>query len=200
MVQWGLFMDLSKEVMRKAYKPFWRLAFYNFCVYTLTMLVMIVFFSVLKDIAELEGAYPWDIPIIVYFLLCAKAFRITILSLLEQNIRCFEKVLVKIDMIETDGLFGDYKNSNQEIKKCYAKEVNAERDKLICIDEKGTRLKFRMIGSERKLKIIKRMFLLNDASVYITYGKLTRIIFKFESVEPKKSMNYNNVKMLNNIF
>lgn len=193
-------MDLSKEVMRKAYKPFWRLAFYNFFIYTLSILVMTVFLLVLISIVEAEGEYPWNITVIVYLLLCAKAFRITMLSLLEQNIHCFEKVLVKIDMIETDGIFGDYKNANQEIKKCYAKEVNAERDKLICIDEKGTRLKLRMIGSKRKLKIIQKMFLKNEDSVYITYGKLTRIIFLLESVEPQNSMNYNNVKMLNNIF
>lgn len=193
-------MDLSKEVMRKAYKPFWRLAFYNFFIYTISILVMTVFLLVLISIVEAEGEYPWNITIIVYLLLCAKAFRITMLSLLEQNFCCFEKVLVKIDIIETDGLFGDYKNANQEIKKCYAKEVNAERDKLICIDEKGTRLKFRMIGSNRKLKMIQKMFLKNEDSVYITYGKLTKIIFTLESVEAQNSMNYNNVKMLNNIF
>ena len=193
-------MDLSKEVIRKAYKPFWRLAFYNFSIYTLSILLMTVFIFVLTGMVGAEGDYPWNETIIVYLLLCVKAFRITILSLLEQKIRCFEKVLVKIDMMETDGLFGDYKNANQEIKYCYAKEVNAERKKLICIDEKGDKVKIRLIGSGKKVKKIRNLFLLNKKNVYITYGKLTKIIFAFESVEPQNSMNYNNVKMLNNMF
>ena len=57
-----------------------------------------------------------------------------------------------------------------------------------------------MIGSKKKVKKIQKMFLLSEKNVYITFGKLTRIIFIFESVEPCDSISYNNVKMSNKIF
>ncbi|MGN0334472.1 MAG: hypothetical protein ACI4DV_02255, partial [Lachnospiraceae bacterium] len=131
------FRELSKEVMRKAYIPFWKLGTYNCFIYTLIVAFSNLFVFALTEKVEAQGEYPWGMVVFIYLLLCMKAFRIPLMSLIEQKARCFEKLLVKIETIETDGLLGDYKNSNQEIKNCYPKDVQAERDKLICIDENG---------------------------------------------------------------
>ncbi|MDD6213318.1 MAG: hypothetical protein PUB22_09305 [Clostridiales bacterium] len=193
-------MDLSKKVMRQAYIPFWKLAFYNCFMYTAAVAFMNLLTVAMTADADTEGKYPWAMVVCILLLLWMTAFRIPLTSLVEQKILCFEKKMVKIDKIETDGLFGDYKNSNKEIKYCYPKDMQAERNKLICIDEKGKRIKVRMIGSQKKFEKIKKMFLFSKKNVYITFGKLTRIVFEFESVEPCNSMNYNNVRILNKIF
>lgn len=193
-------MDLDKEIIRKAYLPFRKLAIYNCIMYTMSIVFLNIVIFILITISGAEGRYPWEMVIFVYLLLIIKAFRIPLMSLVEQKINCIEKVLVTINMIETDGIFGNYKNSNQEIKNCYPKDVHAERDKLICIDENGDKVKVRLIGSEKKIKKIRNLFLLNEKNVYITFGKITRIVFEFESVESQDSKKYNNVKMLNKMF
>lgn len=135
-----------------------------------------------------------------YGLLMAYAFRITLLTFVEQKICCMEKALVRVREMDTDGFLGNTKNANTEIKYCYPKEVKAERNKLICRDENGKRVKVRLIGSERKMDKIRRTFLCDGPSVYITYGKLTRIVFRFETTAPRNSELYETVRMIDRMF
>lgn len=193
-------MGLHKNIIRKAYAPFWRLAIYNCIIYTVSIAVLNLLMVVLINIANIEGSYPWDIVIFIYLLLIVKAFGIPLMSLVEQKMNCIRKVLVMINMIDTDGIFGNYKNSNQEIRNCYPKDVYAERSKLICIDENGKKFKVRLIGSRKKVEKIRKLFLLNRKNVYIVYGKITRIVFEFESVKSHDTKNLNNIKVLNKMF
>lgn len=198
MEQWEGFMDLTNKTIMRAYNPFWRLAIYNVVFYTLGIIAFNIFLFLTIEIAGLEGEYPWKIIVIVYLILCIKAFWIVIFSRIERKKSWFDKKLVKVKMIETDGLFGNYKNSNQEIKYCYPKELAVERDKIICMDEEGIKYKLRLIGSRVKMKRISEYFLNQEKSVYLTYGKLTKIILYMELAEPQNSIAYNNIKLLNN--
>lgn len=200
MVQWRRFMDLTKSEIRKAYEPFLKIAFYNFFRNTLYVLVINIFFLFLMETRHLEGPYPWPMVIVIYLLLSIAPFWIVILSLVERKKGYFQTELFEVCTIDTDGLFGDYRNSNQEIKKFYSKEIDPERNKLVCRNKKGQRVSLRIIESKKKMKLVRKYFVFPKSDVYITYGKWTKIIFKFESIEPKDSMKYNNVKWLNNMF
>ena len=186
-------MDLNKKVLVNAYEPFFRLSLYNFVIYTLVIIFFGLYILVLKHFFDLKGEYPWRIIITLVVLLYIKAFGIIILSLLEKKCNRFGKVNLKIKSMETDGIFEDYKNANQEIKKCYPKKVDPERIKLVCIDENGRKFILRIIGSKRKIDMIKEIFVTNKESVDIIYGMFSRIIIRFDSKDIK-------IQVLNRIF
>lgn len=198
-------MELSKKSLERAYNPFFKLARYMCFLYAVYIAMILVSVAVcgvyfleeknlyfyMKCIKDLGG---------VYLILCVSAYILPIFSIFEQKSTNFRTVRLKVVDMQRDGLFGDYKNANDQIRNCYPKNWAVERNKLICIDEKGKRYKLRTIGSAKKMKTIRKWFLIDQREVYITFGRFTKIILFIEYCQPKEKLIYDNVKLLNNLF
>lgn len=196
-------MEPNRERMKGGYRPFLRLAILNAISYSIFFSAFVIAILVLMHVngAEKLGFSTWIYAIAPYVLFMIRAIWIPVLSLIEKKLKGYDKLLVMIKEWDTDGLYGDYKGSNQEVKYCYPKEIEAKRIKLVCRDENGRKMKFRFIISKKKLDMIEKT-LINKRKVYITYGKLTRIIFDIESEydEPTTCKNSESVKWINRIF
>lgn len=193
-------MDLNKKVLFQAYNPFFRLAIIQCCLYALYIIIfmggyILATYSA-SNITINDDSFLF-VFLLIYVILCLASFRIPICSLIEKKRYKYEKILVRIQEMETDGLFGDYKGANQEIKYCYPSKLAVERIKIICVDINKKKYRLRMIGSEKKMKTIREWFLLNEKNVYFIYGKYTKIILWIEWPEVNDSLNYNNAKLLN---
>lgn len=196
-------MELNRERMKSGYRPFLRLAMLNGFLYSLACFLYSVMVLVLMHVngeEKLEFS-AWLYVIVPYLLGMIRAFWIPMFSFIEKKIKGYDKKLVMIEAWDTDGFCGDINGSNQEVKYCYPKEVEAKRIKLICRDIKGRKMIFRFIISKRKLEKIFKVLLCRQ-NVYITYGKLTRIIFEIEPEheEPTTCKNSESVKWINRIF
>lgn len=176
----------NTTVVNKAYEPYIKEGI--FCLFQGVLLAILVLL-----IAFASKIYWLLLNIPLYFISeCYLNFRLPILFLCEKK-HAWETRTVEITCVKYENSGTVKYGSGSIISKLYPKEQQVGRYKLICKNQSGKKLILRSVMPWKKYKLLVNRLLKEPIKCRISYGKLSHVVFKYESDENwARTLNYIN--------
>ena len=168
-------MTLKERELHNAYEPYNREALYCLRVDILLVLGLVIAFTLFGgwNYPQLYWVFPF------YFLLeLIFNYSLAILGFFERKLGLFLQKKIKIVRITED--YSPSGHWGSVIPKLYPKQVNVSRNKLICTDEDGKRLRLRSAMSGKKWQLLFDSIEANPSQCTVTFGKLTHIVISYD--------------------
>ena len=173
MVQREQYMDSHKAAV-SAYEPYFKEALFCLWLDIIIALIISVFLIMTKVTFLL-----WIIPIFFVFELFVN-FRIAVLAIFERRkSRYATKNVYITDLHIEDSASGHW---GSILPRLYPSNLQIERYRLTCTGSDGEKIMLRCAMSTAKRKILNK-FLGKNCMLKVTYGRMSKIVVKYDGAE-----------------